>query len=186
MVFQPGFPFIGELNAQGAYRMRGINKGQRLVVYAIPEATDATVGMAWDLFASIYQHLSGWWFGTFFIIFYFSIYWESSSQLTFIFFRWVCLTTNQISTTSRIIKIIYQLHQPKKNQLEYHINMHSVYSMGVSQRFFKGQVSLVHLRAGVETHREVIDGRAHFQRQQADWSVKKTRPSGNIAVYSGL
>lgn len=26
------------LSQQGAYRMRGINKGQRLVVYAIPEA----------------------------------------------------------------------------------------------------------------------------------------------------
>lgn len=26
------------LSPQGAYRMRGINKGQRLVVYAIPEA----------------------------------------------------------------------------------------------------------------------------------------------------
>ena len=51
-----------------------------------------------QILKSTHQNITSWWFGTFLYISYFPIYWEKSSQLTFIFFRGVGkYTTNQIN-----------------------------------------------------------------------------------------
>ena len=50
-------------------------------------------------------------------IFYFSIYWESSSRLTFIFFRKV-ETTNQIYISAYMSWISYQIHRSHRWVLE--------------------------------------------------------------------
>jgi hypothetical protein len=60
-----------------------------------------------------FLYLSGWWLGTFF---YFSIYWELSSQLTFIFFRGV-ETTNQLWVLQFIPHIKNLVSPQHRNQM---------------------------------------------------------------------
>ena len=56
-----------------------------------------------EIIEMIYYYISDWWFGTWIV---FSIYWEESSQLTFIFFRGV-ETTNQIFSSQTMPHMLH-------------------------------------------------------------------------------